>query len=81
MPTNKSRLSNGYTAGYITNAATNSPFKRKAKERCKPQPKHSTPKNFLFKQGSMKSSIIYLLFETVIFLENEILSLVVIFTT
>ncbi|WP_239970665.1 hypothetical protein [Confluentibacter citreus] len=35
----------------------NSPLKISRTERCIPHPIHSTPNNFLFRQGSIKSSI------------------------
>ncbi len=42
-----------YIAGYIKKASANWPFKTKKNERCKPQPIHSKPNSFLFKQGSI----------------------------
>jgi hypothetical protein len=47
---------NGYIAGYITKACLNSPWSNNDTARCRPHPGHSMPKNFLFKQGSIKSS-------------------------
>ena len=46
-----------YIAGYILKAPIKSPCIISPTERCMPQPKHSIPNSFLFKQGSMKSSI------------------------
>lgn len=43
----------GYMAGYILNASKNSPCNNRCAERCIPQPGHSTPKNFLLRQGSI----------------------------
>lgn len=45
-----------YIAGYMKKASSNRPSIIRLIERCKPQPRHSKPKNFLFKHGSIKSS-------------------------
>lgn len=46
-----------YTAGYILKASENSPSKTRTTARWAPHPKHSTPRNFLLGQVSIKSSI------------------------
>lgn len=53
MPTTKNNKTSVYIAGYILKAATNSPCSNNEKLRCKPQPIHSAPNSFLFKQGNM----------------------------
>ncbi len=49
----KRSINIGYIAGYILNAATNSPCNNRFAERCIPQPGHSIPNNFLLRHGSM----------------------------
>ena len=52
-PIKEKRKSKGYIAGYILNAAINSPLNKKTTDRCKPQPKHSKSNSCLLKHGNI----------------------------
>lgn len=56
-PKIKKNNSTVYTAGYILNASENFPSKTSTMARWAPHPRHSTPRNFLLGQVSIKSSI------------------------
>lgn len=52
-PNTTASINSGYIAGYIKKASTNSPLNSSTKALWIPQPRHSTPRYFLFKQGSI----------------------------
>lgn len=53
MPINPNSAINEYSPGYIKKDSTICPLSNNAIERCKPQPIHSKPNNFLLRHGSM----------------------------
>jgi len=55
---NAKRSSIGYIAGYMLNAAKNSPLNKKSIARCIPHPGQSKPQSCFVKQGSIKLSIV-----------------------
>tara|TARA_R110000868_G_scaffold358814_5_gene620577 strand:- start:105 stop:329 length:225 start_codon:yes stop_codon:yes gene_type:complete len=52
-PINRTKGIKIYIAGYMLNAAMNSPCIMSANDLCIPHPGHSTPKSVLFKQGNI----------------------------